>query len=615
MSNFTPVTNTSGSVVYSVEDGGLNNQTSLTLIGRNSTGYTQIIGENFLHLLESFASFEKNSNLDTTSGPKSPIKGQLWYNLTGNSGLKVFNGTNWVSLSVVKKSSINPLLDTKNSAPNRPEDGLSIGDFYVDIANQQLYIYTGKGKKWALVGPPSNPNSKTAAEANVLINAADNTDKPVLILYANENKMAIVSDIEFTPKSSDPDYPIIKKGITLNSNKANAVKFWGISEKAESLIVGDTIVSSENFLRSDQESVTRYAFKIRNDGGLLIGTNYSMSIGVDNGAGIIYNKNINSKIKFDILKATGEKTILTIDSGNVNKDTGYIGINKTNPEYSLDVTGGIRTNDSLIITGENDSDIANPNVPSIFSKGGMVIEKSVSIGKKLYVEGTSNLKDVLPKVGNLYSLGAPPTSNTPGFKWANIWTNQIGDVTNPAEIYGTLNGNITGNAITANSLNTAIDIEFSGDIVGSTDLNSLRKNTISVTVNQDFIRTRPQITTFVDGDEILVSRQTPSNLRVLSRINRFDLFKTLPVVPIGTILLWANIQIPIGYRICDGSILIKSEYSQLCRALSATEFVDAASITKFRLPDLRNNVPDPELDATSTAIYTFNYIVFTGRFI
>ena len=57
-----------------VEDGSVPNQeTSLQFPGKNSNNYGQVIGENFLHLLENFA---KNS------APQRPIEGQLWYDIT-----------------------------------------------------------------------------------------------------------------------------------------------------------------------------------------------------------------------------------------------------------------------------------------------------------------------------------------------------------------------------------------------------------------------------------------------------------------------------------------------------------------------------------------------------
>ena len=49
---FTDYVNKLGIVV---EDGTINQETSLKIPGRNSTAYGTVIAENFLHLLENFA--------------------------------------------------------------------------------------------------------------------------------------------------------------------------------------------------------------------------------------------------------------------------------------------------------------------------------------------------------------------------------------------------------------------------------------------------------------------------------------------------------------------------------------------------------------------------------
>jgi hypothetical protein len=80
--NFTDVTN-KGSVT--VEDNDINTQTSLSLVGRNTTSYGVEFNQNFLKILENFAN---------TTSPSSPVEGQLWYDSTsGNEQLKVYDGT------------------------------------------------------------------------------------------------------------------------------------------------------------------------------------------------------------------------------------------------------------------------------------------------------------------------------------------------------------------------------------------------------------------------------------------------------------------------------------------------------------------------------------------
>ncbi len=70
-----------------VVDGTLNTtSTSLSLPGRNYSGYGSPIDQNFVSVLENFASAN-------TSGPANPIKGQLWFN-SNNSTLNFNTSSN-----------------------------------------------------------------------------------------------------------------------------------------------------------------------------------------------------------------------------------------------------------------------------------------------------------------------------------------------------------------------------------------------------------------------------------------------------------------------------------------------------------------------------------------
>ena len=68
--NFTDSENKTPITVF---DNTSSTDTSLVFPGRNVTGYGQIIAENFLALLENFAS---------ASEPINPVEGQLWYDST-----------------------------------------------------------------------------------------------------------------------------------------------------------------------------------------------------------------------------------------------------------------------------------------------------------------------------------------------------------------------------------------------------------------------------------------------------------------------------------------------------------------------------------------------------
>jgi hypothetical protein len=81
------INNTRGSVVTTVTPGTTQVVGGITLIGKNYTGYGEIIAEDFVRILENQAS---------NTAPSAALTGQLWYDTTTNQvGLKVYNGTGW----------------------------------------------------------------------------------------------------------------------------------------------------------------------------------------------------------------------------------------------------------------------------------------------------------------------------------------------------------------------------------------------------------------------------------------------------------------------------------------------------------------------------------------
>lgn len=133
--NYTDKTNTAIPVYDNTSD----TSTSLTFPGRNVTGYGQIIAENFLHLLENFASSVK---------PTNPVEGQLWYD-TSTGTLMLNDGTGdagWKAAGNIQKAP---------SAPSISED--KVGEIWVDTVKQQLYVWSGK--TWVLVGPQFSTES------------------------------------------------------------------------------------------------------------------------------------------------------------------------------------------------------------------------------------------------------------------------------------------------------------------------------------------------------------------------------------------------------------------------------------------------------------------------
>lgn len=123
------INKTDGSLLTELSPGTIDQiSTSLTLIGSDYSGYGEIINENFVQLLESFAN---------TIEPSNPTKGQLWFD-SSLSQLKVYDGEGF-------KVSGGPVI--QSSRPLTP----STGDIWINSTENQLSFFDGNDM--VLVGP------------------------------------------------------------------------------------------------------------------------------------------------------------------------------------------------------------------------------------------------------------------------------------------------------------------------------------------------------------------------------------------------------------------------------------------------------------------------------
>ena len=91
---------TNGNILATIADGTVNStNSSLTLVGKNFSGYGQFLNEDLIHLLENFA---------YGAAPTTPLPGQLWFNTTTNT-LSVYKTNNsWSTISSLPSSSTAP---------------------------------------------------------------------------------------------------------------------------------------------------------------------------------------------------------------------------------------------------------------------------------------------------------------------------------------------------------------------------------------------------------------------------------------------------------------------------------------------------------------------------
>jgi hypothetical protein len=182
------LTRSDGSTLATIQDASLDKSTDLVFVGRNYAGYGQVVNENLVKILENFAN---------TSPPKSPIKGELWYD-TANKKLKIFNGSVYQSLALVNATSI-----------TKPTDQTT-GDLFWDQQDQKLYIFNGT--QHVLIGPPFSQNTpNTNWGAGTMLGAPPNNSSQVgpyttLKANVNANVTSIVSADEFVVNIGDGLY-------------------------------------------------------------------------------------------------------------------------------------------------------------------------------------------------------------------------------------------------------------------------------------------------------------------------------------------------------------------------------------------------------------------------
>jgi hypothetical protein len=333
------INKTNGAVLATVADGTIDNSTDVTLIGKNYSGYGEILNENFVKLMENFAS---------TSSPASPLAGQLWWDLSNNS-LKVYTGSGFKVISGSTASATQP-------------SNATLGDLWFDTVNSQLRVYNGTS--WTLIGPSFTAG--TGVSGAVITTVLDNTGASHVVVqfFVNEAIVAIMSkDSTFTPQTSIPGFSTISPGIQVSSAVVGA-GFTGTASNADLL---DNLNSTQ-FMRSDANTTTTGTLRVQNDAGLYVGSDSDLNINVAGSDVVVYNTQSNGDIFFRVNRSTGgQTTALTIDgaTGYVYATTPNAGDNSTRLATTAYVDGISTEPGSGFLKADGSTPLAGNLIPDV----------------------------------------------------------------------------------------------------------------------------------------------------------------------------------------------------------------------------------------------------------
>jgi hypothetical protein len=382
------INTTNGSVIAVVQDATLNTiSTSLTLVGRDYAGYGEFLNENFVYLLENFAS---------NTAPANSINGQLWYDSSIKT-LKVYDSglAAWKPISSSIAQNI------------RPTNG-SVGDLWFKTTTYQLWVYTGDitigDNGWQLIGPTTTTSPTTTSGAVVETITDSSANDHVAIKFIVENNIVgIMSyDAAYTPQTTLAGFLTINPGFNLVSS----------STLAGSQLTGDASnalflngVGATQFLRSDQDTTSAYQLTL--NGGLVVATDLN-------------------------IKAVPADNEVRIDNLTNNRDMNFyanVGGNKTRLLKLNATTGSV--------------EFANVSISQL---GAVNISSSLTVGTTSAFAGVATFnQNLLPSAPGTVTIGA---NTSPFFSaWAQtLYGNLIGNVTAQSITVG--NVSITANSIT-----------------------------------------------------------------------------------------------------------------------------------------------------------------------
>ena len=450
---------TDGSLLVDSVDGQLDTTSrDLTLIGRNYSGFGEVLNENFIQLLENFSN---------TSAPINPIRGQLWFD-TAENRLKVYNGSSFTSSGGTTVAETQP--------------NMVAGDLWINSVTSQLYFYDGT--RLQLVGPDYSTAQGTSGHQVASVLDTQNITQTVVKMFVGGNIVGVHSNAIFTPTVAsriaelvtvaNPTGAIVKGFNTVGTD----YKYKGTATIAESLVDGNGVVrTADQYLVSDSDDTTTGALTIQNNAGLTVGLNQNTKLQFTNNAFTIANQLSNQDVEIKV------RTPAEVSAFKIDSSASAVGIYKASPTATLHVGGNAIIDGNLTIGGTQTAvdtvnlRVEDKNIELNLSSSGVTTNDAGADGGGITLKSTDGDKT---------------------FAWADgtdAWTSSeyldfavgrgIKINTNTVLTETALGGSVLGSSLT--SLGTLVnlnvdDVNINGSTITSQNAQSLKLSSDTATI-------------------------------------------------------------------------------------------------------------------------------------
>jgi hypothetical protein len=536
-----------------------NYDTSLDLVGPGYVNYGETIAQDFLRLLENFAS---------PNAPINPIEGQLWYD-TSNPGRKVLRVNNGAVTSA-RWPSANGIYQQSNDPSIEYSQNLIDGDIWVDTGNTQVKIRYGN--TWTLVGPSvSTGDAKTGNES---VNLISNTNEtyPVILNWANGKVVEIISYNTFTPRTVIDGFSSLVPGINLTT-KVSA-KFNGLADRAKTLEIsnGVYVQASEvlkNVWPSSQRQLLAGSLIVESAQGLFVRRpnqiNREIKIGTSTGTNI-------GLVEYSY--PTGILKVGVTDNSYIKFDgqTGKIGINTSINTATLTINGGTYVNGEISANG------------NLSITGSATVAGHTALTGNLTVYGTTEISTASNIIaGNIIPVNSTTNLGSAARPFESVYVRNIGSSTTYVRIFGSVT--------TATQLESNRTFRISGHSTSSAvTFNGTANVTFTTTISRlAFTNSVGGSTSVTSATQTLMVLDTGipnSEIQTISKSNFLaDVYPGL--ISTGMIIAYGDVGPYSGWLYCNGAEYIASSYTRLY-GIIGDKYSTGTVVTPgfFRVPNL-----------------------------